>query len=1064
MLNYVSVDTSMKKILLNQNKINQMRKFASLFLCFLLGLTQLFAQNRTITGKVTDEKGTAVPNAAVTVKGTTIGTSTAADGTFSLSVPANAKTLVIKALNIETKEENIGSKSSFNISVLSSSAVIEDVIVQVPYGSVKKTSFTGSEATVSSTQINKQQVTSVTRAIEGLVPGIQVTNGGGAPGTGASILIRGIGSINASASPLYVLNGVPYDGSIAALSNDEIESVTVLKDAAAAALYGSRAANGVIMITTKKGKKGRSAVNATIRQGFMSRGIPEYNRLAEKDYMELMWEATRNSFVYAQGMSFAAAGVAASQQLTDVNHLVYNPYNLSGTNLIDPTTGKLSPNARLLWSESWEDALFQTAARTNANVNVSGASDKTDYFMSMGYLNEEGTLKFSGYKRYNMRLSVNTQATDWFKTGINLDGAVANTTGQYATGTATSNPFYYTRQMGPIYPVYQHDLTSGAYTLDAAGNKVLDWGIPSQMGTRPYAGNSNLLGSLALDDRSTKRYNGNANVYGEIKFLKDFTFKTTLGINIIEDNQTTYQNSQFGDAANVGGRSTKTFDRQISLTANEVLSWGKSFGKHTVRALAGHENYRYRYSYMTLTRTGFKFPNQTELDNATVTESVGGSSEDNHTIESYFGQVNYEYDQKYLASGSYRRDGSSRFAKDSRWGNFYSVGLGWRLSQENFLKNVRWINELKLKASYGQQGNDNIGLYYPDKYYYNADGSGGYNGSNRPASPTLQWESNKTLNVGFDFVFFKKLQGSIEYFNKNSDNLLFDVPLYPSSGYTSQWQNVGSMTNKGIELQLGYNVISKKNFDWRVDFNITHFKNKITKLPATSTANGIINGTKKLFVGKSIYEFWLREYAGVDAATGDALFYKDVLDASGKATGQRVLTNNINQASFYFSGSAVPKFNGGITNSFRYKNFDLSILVTYSYGGKFYDGNYAGIMHSGSYGTAWHSDILNRWQKPGDVTNVPKVQNAVAGQDGTSTRFLLDGSYLNIKNVTLSYTVPKSALNKLHITGLQVFGNIDNAYLFSAKKGSDPQRAFNGTADATYPPFRTITFGLNVNL
>jgi hypothetical protein len=321
------------------------------------------------------------------------------------------------------------------------------------------------------------------------------------------------------------------------------------------------------------------------------------------------------------------------------------------------------------------------------------------------------------------------------------------------------------------------------------------------------------------------------------------------------------------------------------------------------------------------------------------------------------------------------------------------------------------------------------------------------------------------LNAGFDFAMLSnRLQGTIEYFTRESDNLLFDVPLPISTGYGSVWQNIGAMKNYGVELQLGYTAVRAKDFNWRVDLNLTHFTNKITKLPPVQEKNGIISGTKKLLVGHSIYDFWLPEFAGVDASNGDALYYVDIKDANGKPTGQRTLTNVYNNATYYYHGSALPDFSGGLTNSFNYKNFDLSFLLTFSYGGLFYDGNYASIMHRGTPGIAWSSDILNRWQKPGDVTNVPRLQNAIGGQDGASTRWLVDGSYLNVKNVTLSYTLSPKIASRLHLGSMQLYANVDNAYLFTAKKGMDPQRSFTGTADATYTPFRTVNLGINVNL
>ncbi len=1045
-----------------------MRKLLLSVTAFLFFAGALLAQ-KSITGTVTDDKGTPIPNASVLVKGTTTGTTTKADGSFSLTVPANATTLVFSSIGMGEQQVSIGTNSIVNARLVSTTVDLSEVIVTVPYGTVKKTAFTGSESTITSKTIEKQQVTSITKTLEGLVPGLTATNGGGAPGSSAALRIRGIGSVSAAQGPLFVLDGIPYDGPLNAISNDDVESVTVLKDASAAALYGSRAANGVIMINTKKGKKGRPSVTASVRQGYMSRGIPEYDRVGPKEYYELHWESIRNGFL-AGGDTYAVAGQKASQQLTDGNHLVYNAYNVSGATLVDPTTGKLNSAANLLWNESWEDALFQTAPRTNANLSIAGAGDKSDYYISLGYLSEKGTMKFTDYKRYNLLAKVNAQATSWLNVGLKVDGSLADNNNVINGGSFTSNPFYYSRNMGPIYPVYQHDAT-GAYVIDPeTGKPALDWGVPGQMGTRPYAGNSNLLGSLDLDDRITKTLSLNGSTFLEVRFLRDFTIKTTVGANIWDDNITTYQNSQYGDAQNVQGRSTKQFDRQLSLTVNEVLRWSHEFGKSTIAALGGHENYFFKYNNLNLTRTGFSFPGQTELDNAAITESVGGSYEDNHRIESYFGNIQYDFDNKYLLSGSYRTDGSSRFAKDVRWGNFYSAGIGWRISQESFMRNIDWLSELKLKASYGEQGNDNIGLYYQYKNYYIANGVGSYvlPSPNRPANPDLKWEGNKTLNVGFDFGLFKnRLQGTVEYFNRISDDLLFSTPLPLSpSGAPEAWQNIGSMKNYGFEISLGYNIIRKQDFDWRIDVNLTSYKNKITKLPPKQKENGIISGTKRLMEGGSIFDYYLREFAGVDAATGDALYYRDVLGSNGKPTGERVLTNNITNATYYQQDkTALPDFSGGINNSIRYKNFDLSILVTYSYGGYFYDGNYAGLMHGGSYGTAWSTDIQNRWQKPGDVTNVPRLQNSSQStQDGASTRFLFDASYVNFKNITLSYTLPKDVSNKIGINNAQLFVNIDNAFLLSGKKGMDPQRSFNGTSDATYPPFRTMSAGVSLSL
>lgn len=1040
-----------------------MRKFALMLIGLCLFVAQSMAQNRVVTGTVLDESGFPIQNASVFIKGTTQGVRTAADGTFSISVMPNAKVLSISSVSYVAQNIVIG-KTAIKAILVSSANILDDVVV-VPYGKVKKSSFTGSEGTVNAISIEKQQNTSVLRSLEGQIAGVSATSGGGTPGSSPTIVIRGFGSVNATSAPLYVLNGVPYDGSIDALSSDDIESVTVLKDAAASNLYGSRAANGVVMITTKTGKKGHPLVVASLRQGYSTRGIPEFDRLSTKDYYEVFWEAFKNSYFYGSGQTDSQAGQSASNVLTSSAGLVYNAYNVPGATLVDPTTGKLNSSAQLLWNEPWADALFQTAQRTNPTLSISGATDKSDYYISGSFLNEEGTAKFSGYKRYSFRATVNNQATDWLKTGLNFDGSSDQRDGLFAGGSATSNPFYYSRQMGPIYPVYQHNTTSGAIVNDANGQPLFDFGTPTQMGSRPYAANSNLLGTLSLDVRQQKRLNGNINSYAEISFLKDFTFRTTLALNYFENNATNYQNSQYGDAAGVAGRSTISFSRQTSLTANEVLNWNKTFSKHTVGFLAGHENYKFQTTQLSATKTGFAYPGQTALDNAAVGESPPSSNTDNQTIESYFGKVSYNFNKNYFVEGSLRRDGSSRFATNTRWGTFYSASAGWVVSNENFMSNVKWVNFLKLRGSYGESGNDNIGLYYQSISYYYADGFGNYAAPTRIANPNLKWESNADLTYGAEFKLFKKLSGTVELFNRKSKDLLFLVPLPPSLGYSGGvYQNIGQSQNTGLEITLGYNPVRTKNFNWNIDFNISTIKNVLTQLPPTQKVTGIVTGNKKYTEGKSIYDFWLREFAGVDPSSGLSLYYMDNLGTDAKPDGTRRLTTDGAKASFYYvGGSSIPKFFGGLTNSFSYKSFDLQVVLTYAYGAKYYDGNYSGLMAMGAPGIAWSTDILKRWQKPGDVTNVPRVQVASA-QDYASSRFIMDASYINIKNINIGYRLPAAVAKRLFMNDLRIFGSIENAHVFTAKKGGDPQQDFGGNPGANYPLYRTVTFGVTVKL
>lgn len=1041
----------------------------SLFFALVLALPAWAQQSRTVNGKVTDQAtGQGLPGVAVLVKGTSVGTATAADGTYTISVPADKNTLVFRYIGYTTKEAPVSS-SSVNVALEVDSKQLSEVVIQVPYGTVAKTAFTGAESTITTKAIERQQVTSVTRVLEGLVAGVQTTNGGGGPGSNADIRIRGIGSVNASSSPLYVVDGIPFGGTLQSISTDDIESVTVLKDAAASALYGSRAANGVVMITTKKGTKGRAGVAVNLRRGISERAIPEYERVSSQEYYELMWEAMKNNRL-AAGLSPSAAAQYASDNIAGANGLVYNPFNVDGKSIIDPATGKLNPNASLLYNDNWSDVLFQQANRTDLNVNISGAADKSDYYLSVGYIDEEGTAKFSGYDRVNARASINTQVTNWLKTGINLAGNLSENQGNFAGGTATSNPFYYSRYMGPIYPVWLRDGEGQFITDPTTGERALDWGASaSQMGVRPYAPNSNLLGTLALDERSIRRSEATANTYAEIKFLKDFTFKTTFGGNYYNGFSTTYQNSQFGDAAADKGRSTKADTRTMSYTFNQVLTWNKKFGEHSFTVLGGHENYAWESRNVTATRTGFPFPGTTELASAaTITGGSSGFSE--HRIEGFFSQLNYSLSDKYMASASFRRDGTSRFYDDVRWGNFYSIGAGWRISEENFMS-ADWIDELKLRGSYGEQGNENTNSVYEWQALYGL----GWNNGNNPGAiveslgaKKLQWETNANFNIGADFRFFNKVDGTVEYFQRTSNNLLYYVQLpFSSSGDLGQWENIGTMTNKGFEVQLGINAIATPDFDWRIDLNGTSFKNEITKMPGGKPE---INGSKRLAEGQDIYAFWMREYMGVDPANGDALYRADSklyspTDASFQIVGNDTLTNKITNGAYGYRGSAIPDFTGGISNSFRYKGFDLAILTTFQVGGKFYDSNYANLMHRGGYGTHWSKDILNRWQSPENPGDgqTPRLQNAIANQDGMSTRWLFDASYLNIKNINLGYTLPKSLTSRVGVKNVRAFASIDNAIIFTENEGMDPQRSFNGTADYTYPLMRTYTFGLNAN-
>lgn len=634
-----------------------------------------------------------------------------------------------------------------------------------------------------------------------------------------------------------------------------------------------------------------------------------------------------------------------------------------------------------------------------------------------------------------------------------------------AEGSYTTNPFYYGRMMGPIYPIYQRNADGSIATM-ADGSPAYDMGGGSSVykwagHTRPYGPNSNLVVTLPLDERSSTRNQISARVGAEATFLKDFTFKVTASTDMNDRYYTTYQNNKYGDAEGVSGRSTKEYYKTKSYTFNQVLSYNKSLGDHNISALVGHENYRLDINDLWATRTGYTI-NSNELVAGSVGEG-SSSTADEYTLEGYFAQVNYSYNNKYFLSGSYRYDGSSRFHKDSRWGGFWSVGASWRMKQEPFLENVNWLDDLKLKASYGEQGNDAVGSYYAAMALFSIEdrNNGNLNGAwfSQLPNQNLKWEKNGNLNAGADFAMFgSRLRGTVEYFMRKSSNLLFSVPIPQSSGISSVMQNIGTMENKGFEVQLSGDIFRKENFTWTMDLNATHYKNEITKMPkdASGEYQEIISGSKKLSVGHSIYDFWLRDYAGVNPENGDALYYYD------KEDGTKGTTNDRNKATYYYVGCSIPDLYGGITNTFRFYGVDLSVFLSYQIGGDFYDSNYQSLMHTGSLGTHWHKDILNSWNENNKNTDVPRVDYNNSNQVISSSRFLTDASYLSLRNITLGYTIPKKVIDKVGFSSLRVYASGDNLGLICARKGMDPQQSMGGTADFTYVPTRTISFGLNL--
>ncbi|MEO5999910.1 MAG: SusC/RagA family TonB-linked outer membrane protein [Chitinophagaceae bacterium] len=967
-----------------------MKKSALCFAFLCLIICRLCAQTKNVSGKVTDEKGLPLEGVSILIKGRSGGTATNSEGNFTLPAPGSAKALIISSTNFATQEIAIQGRSIFNISLKAATANLDEVMV-VAYGTAKKASFTGSATRIDGKKIEQRPIINVLGALTGAAPGVTTNAGGGQPGSEPAVRIRGFGSINASNNPLYVVDGVPYDLNISNLNTEDIESISVLKDAASTSLYGSRAGNGVILITTKKGKRNSNQLAAKVTQGVTSRAIQEYKTVNASEYYPLMWEGLRNSLAYFGTTPLPAANANASANIK--NRLGYNPFNVAD-NAIVRTDGALNPDARLLYPDDldWFSPLTRTGSRGDYSIGMNGGSDKSDYYLSLGYTNEKGFVVKSDYERYTGRLNVNTQPLRWFRTGLNLativtksnqsitsDASEATLPGE--SNTSYINPFAFARTVGPIYPVYLHDPVTGAFVLDARGNKQYDVGTSSPTMTRAAGGNPgrHVLEETLLNDNSFKMNTLSGRIFGEISFFRDFKFTSNISVDISNYRASTYENKIVGDGA-PAGRSSRNNTTSTSITLNQLLNYNKTLGNHTLNLLAGHENYDFTYEYLYGLRQQQAFDGINELRNFTTTNELD-SYTDKDKIESYFGRVNYTYNNKFLLSGSYRTDGSSRFYKSVRWGKFWSVGAGWRLDQESFFKNISWVNELKpkLRASYGETGNyftlnpDGTQNYYPYQGLYDL----GYDNVSNPGvlqsnlvNNDLSWESNKQFDAGIDFALLKsRLRGSLEFFNRQSDNLLFNVPLPLSSGtltngFASITMNIGSMYNRGFEIQLAGDLVKGKDFTWTIDANATTFKNQVTKMPptqpelitGTSLSGGSV-GNKKLAVGRSIYDYWLRTYIGVDSANGAALYRTNIYDPATSVITKNgdTVTTFASNARFHYAGTAIPDVYGGVTSTFTFRNVSLSVLFTYQLGGKVFDYNYATLMTSGiTYGGALH--------------------------------------------------------------------------------------------------------------
>ncbi|QCX53447.1 SusC/RagA family TonB-linked outer membrane protein [Elizabethkingia sp. JS20170427COW] len=939
---------------------------------------------------------------------------------------------------------------------------IEEVVV-VAYGKQKKEAITGSVTELKAKELKEISSANIVQGMAGKVSGVQIFTGNGLPGEAPTVRFRGIGSINGSSAPLYVVDGVPFSGDIAAINNSDIESMTFLKDAASASLYGNRAANGVIIITTKKGKSGKPQFNLDLKAGVASRGIPEYAISSSiPEYYEYYYNLLKNTAISA-GSSVADAHQSAIDDLiTGSQGLGYNVTNVANNQLID-ANGRFNSSAKVLYQEDWKDFLFKDGFYTNTYFSARSGTDNTTVFYSLGYEANDTYMVNSKWEKITGRITADSKLGSKLKFGGNLAYSFTkqNAPDGFNGGTAYSNPFQWSRFIAPIYPVHAYDAQGNIIKTSTGENAYDD-------GTGRYTGNVRRYGALqnpyatAINDIKVRKTNQIfAGGYATLNILKglDFTYKVTGEFQNRRANE--LDTPLYGDAVDPNGR-LYNWNRNISsLNQQQLLEYSTSLGKLNLNVLAAHESYKRDSDYMETHVTNGLLVDGIYSDMfATLVSAAGNGSP--YSLDSYFGRINLDYDNKYFLTASARRDGSSRFHPDNRWGNFYSIGGSWVVSNEDFFKN-NVVNYLKLKASYGEVGNDNLGYDFPYLDLYSVVQTTvsspliSYNQVFK-GNKDISWEKNKNFNVGLDLgLFNNRIKLDAEYFKKKTNDLLYMKPLPLSEGFASMPENIGDMENRGFEVNLSADVVRTQDFNINIFGNATFLKNEILALPDTSEGH-IISGSHILKPGNSMYTWYMREFAGVNPNTGQALW--TVVDANGN----RSTTEDYNSASRIDTGlTAVPDVYGGFGLSVKYKNIDLTSNFAYQFGGTGYDSMWMSLM-GGGLGENFHKDYYNTWSSTNTSALLPVVTADDTKQNYlTSTLGLIKNDYISLQNISLGYTFDKSLINSLGITNLRLFVTADNVYVWSKRKGYDPRMSIQGISSSNYSPIRTISFGANIS-
>ena len=1060
------------------------RKMMLLMTCLFIGIGLVNAQISKVTGTViSEEDGLPVVGAAIVVKGTQLGTVTDLDGKFVLeNLPSSAKTLMISFIGMKTVETKI--ENGLTIYLKADSELLDEVVV-VAYGTARKESLTGSVAQIDNKKIEQRVATSATAALEGAAPGVQVNNSYGEPGAGPSILIRGIGTITGSTTPLYVVDGVPYDGNINDISSHDIEAISVLKDAASAALYGNRAANGVVIITTKTGRNaGRPAVTLKINQGFYNRGIAEYDRLDANRWMETEWLGYKNYAMSNPAMGYSEAEAAAYATANLIPDLVKsNIYNKADDQLFD-ANGKLVAQIKPGYTDlDWFDGVERNGHRQEYVASAQASTDKFNISASVSYLNEKGYIKATDFERFSGFANATFTPSKFFDARIKLQASTQlRNYNPNANGSYYANPFYQARYMAPVYPMYVHD-ADGNIMYDNDGNPIHDT-------ESVYLDNRNIVYELDADKQERRRNTLDGTVALNFHLPFNINFHVLGNMDNSTTNRMAYNNPLIGDGATNNGRLSSYAYQYRTWNVQQQLTWNWTFAdKHNVDVLLGHENYGYWMKYTYGMKTGMNVPgNNFTLGNFATVSSLTGY-DDNDRSESYLARLNYNFDTTYFLSASYRRDGSSRFHPDNRWGDFFSFGGRWNAKREAFLEDVNWINSLSLRASYGEVGN-NMGIgYYAYQALYEITTNGGDAGllKSQLAANDVKWETTQNIDVAVEGRLFDRMNFSVGYFDKRSKDLLFEVKLplsagsYPWGGTMNmtQLQNIGTISNRGFEIAADVDIIKTKDWTWNVGVDATILDSEIIKLP---NGEDILNGTQKYSEGHPVREWFTYHFEGVDQMTGRSLYTIDPEQkAAAEKAGALVTINGQDYTTVTtygkkdWCGKATPSVYGAITSNLTWKDLSLGMTFTYSLGGKVYDSSYRSLMTgSATSAGALHEDALKAWNgvpegmtetSPNriDPNGIPSMDFYHASDNNTtSDRWLTSGSYLIFKNLNIAYNVPTKLTKALGLQGLSVMGSIDNLFTLTSRKGLNPQYSFTGTQDATYVSARAFNLGVNI--